>query len=84
VRIDGPQPDEGIKPVSNYRLYYVNARTGLIDKIVSELRGERIEAELSEWTDQNGEKVPGQITWTKKGQILMQYRLTTFSHSQQP
>ena len=83
VRIDEPQRD-GTKPISNYRLYYLNERTGLIDKIVSELRGERIEVELTDWTDQSGEKVPGQISWTRKGQLVMQYRVTTFSHSQQP
>jgi hypothetical protein len=80
VRIDDPQGDPETKPESNFRLYYVNARTGMIDKIVSELRGERIEAVVSDWTDQNGEKAPAQITWTKQGQILMQYRVTTVSY----
>lgn len=83
VRIDDPQRDTGMKPESNYRLYYVNARTGMIDKIVSEVRGESIEAVVTDWIEQNGEKIPGQITWMKQGQILMQYRVTTFSTGEQ-
>ena len=83
VRIDDPQRDAGTKPESNYRLYYVNVRTGMIDKIVSELRGESIEAVITDWIEQNGEKTPGQITWMKGSQILMQYRVTTFLSGEQ-
>lgn len=83
VRIDDPQRDAERKPESSWRLYYINARTGVIDKIVSELRGERIEAVFSDWREENGRKVPGRITWMRQGQELMQYRLTSFSPGQQ-
>jgi hypothetical protein len=83
VRIDDPQRDEQKKPRSPWRLYYIDTRTGLIDRIVSEVDGERIEAALSGWTEVNGEKVPGEITWTRQGQTLMQFRLTNFSHDAQ-
>ncbi len=82
VRVDDPERDEARKPTSGWRLYYVNSVTGLIDRIESEVEGQRIVAEISSWTEQNGEKVPAQIAWTRDGQPLMQYSLTTFSQSQ--
>jgi hypothetical protein len=82
VRVNDPQRDGQKRANSLWRLYYINIRTGLIDKIVSEVDGERIEATLSGWTEVNGEKVPGDLTWTRQGQTLMQFRLTNFSHVQ--
>lgn len=82
IRVGDPEPDEAKRPESRWRLYYLNAVTGLIDRIESEAQGQRIVAELSAWTDQDGEKTPTQITWTHLGQTLMQYRLTNFSHAE--
>lgn len=82
VRVDDPEQDEAKKPASRWRLYYVNAATGFIDRIESEVQGQRIVAEISSWTEQGGEKVPGQIVWTRVGQTLMQFTLTSFSQSQ--
>lgn len=79
IRIGDPDPDETRRPQSRWRLYFLNAATGLIERIESETRGQRIVAEISGWMDVNGEKVPTQITWTRQGQTLMQYRLTSFS-----
>jgi hypothetical protein len=81
IRIGDPESDEAKRPESRWRLYYVNAVTGLIDRIESEAQGQRIVAEIS-WTDLDGEKIPTQIIWTSQGQTLMQYRLTNFSHSE--
>src|SRR5882672_7785465 len=83
VRVDDPDRDAERRPQSPWRLYYINTKTGLIDKIVSQLRGETIEADVSDWSEQNGEKVPIQITWTQRGQTILQYRLTNFSRWQQ-
>jgi hypothetical protein len=83
VRVDEPQRDKQTGPRSQWRLYYLNARTGLIDKIVSEIDGERLEAVLSDWKEVNGEKIPTEITWTRQGETVMQFRLTNFSHAQQ-
>jgi hypothetical protein len=83
VRVGEPKGSEEKRPQSAWRLYYINTRTGLIDRIVSELRGESIEAEISDWTIVNGESVPGQIIWSINGQRIMQYRLTNFSRGQQ-
>lgn len=83
VRVDEPELEAERRPLSTWRLYYLNTDTGLIDRIVSQVQGETIEAKISGWIDQRGEKVPSQIVWTRQGQIIMQYRLTDFSHSQQ-
>jgi hypothetical protein len=80
VRVNDPQRDEQKRALSPWRLYYINTRTGLIDRIVSEAEGERVEATLSGWTEVNGEKVPGEITWTRQGQTVMQFHLMNFSH----
>lgn len=82
VRVDDPERDEAKKPTSGWRLYYVNTVTGLIDRIESEVEGQRIVAEISSWAEHNGEKVPAQIAWTRDGQPLMQFSVTTFSQSQ--
>jgi len=82
VRVDDPEQDEAKRPASSWRLYYLNTVTGLVDRIESEVDGRRIIAEISSWTEQNGEKVPAQIVWTRDGQTLMQFSLTNFSHSQ--
>lgn len=82
VRVDDPERDPGKRPLSPWRLYYLNTSSGLIDRIVSDIQGQQIVAELT-WTETNGEKVPAQITWTRQGQRIMQYNLTNFSHAQQ-
>ena len=82
VRVDDPEQDTTKKPASRWRLYYLNTATGLIDRIESEVEGQRIMAEIASWTEQNGEKVPAQIVWTRDGQPVMQYKLTNFSQSQ--
>jgi len=82
VRVNDPEPDETKRAQSSWRLYYVNTATGLIDRIESEVEGQRIVAVISGWTEPSGEKVPTQITWTRQGQTLMQYSLTNFSHAE--
>lgn len=83
VRVDDPAPDPQKRPLSRWRLYYINTSTGLIDRIVGEVDGIRMVAEISGWSDAHGEKVPTEITWTRQGQTVMHYRLTNFSHSAQ-
>ena len=79
VRVDDPEPDEQKRPLSSWRLYYLNRTTGLIDKVVSEVLGERVEAQFSDWTERNGEKFPGAITWSRNGQSLMTFNLVNVS-----
>lgn len=79
VRIDDPESDEQKRPLSRWRLYYLNRTTGLIDKIASETEGQRIEANLSDWKESNGEKSPSTIVWTRNGQPLMTLNVTNVS-----
>lgn len=80
VRVSDPQADESKAPQSLWRLYYIDAATGLIDRIESEVNGRRTLAEFSGWTEQNGEKVPATITWKQDGQTVMEYRVNSFGH----
>jgi len=82
IRVDDAEREAAKTTTSRWRLYYINTETGLIDRIESEVEGQRIVAEISSWTDQGGEKLPAQIVWTRDGQPLMQYSLTNFSQSQ--
>ena len=79
VRVDDPEQDEGKKPLSAWRLYYINTRTGLIDSIVCDSQGDRIVANFSDWIDRSGEKFPAKITWTSNGRTLMSFNLTNVS-----
>ena len=79
VRVNDPQTDGSVAPTSPWRLYYINSNSGLIDRVVSDLGGENVEASIVQWTEHNGEKVPSHIRWTMNGQTLMEYQLTSFS-----
>jgi hypothetical protein len=83
VRVDEANRDADRLSRSPWRLYYVNTRTGLIDKVVSEVAGERVEAALGGWTNAAGEQFPEEISWTRKGQVIMRFNLTNFSHARQ-
>lgn len=83
VRLDDPERDPQIRPRSPWRIYYINTTTGLIDKTVCQVDGDTIEAVFAGWVEISGEKVPGEITWLRRGELLMQYQLTNFSHVQQ-
>ncbi len=79
VRIDDPERDVQKKPIGSWRLFYINSKTDLIDKIVFEQRGERMETILSDWTTIAGERVPARVTWKTGTQTLMELSLTTFT-----
>lgn len=79
IRVEDAEEESEKKPLSPWRLYYINSRTGLIDKIVCELRGERIEAVISDWVEVAGEKTPSRITWNRDGNALMEFTLNSFS-----
>lgn len=82
VRVNDPQTNETAAPTSQWRLYFINSITGLIDRIESDLNGQRVEASILQWTDENGEKSPTQIRWTMNGQTLMEFELKSSSHGQ--
>jgi hypothetical protein len=82
VRVSEPEPDEAKRPQSRWRLYYINVTTGLIDRIVSEVNGQKLIAEIPNWVDLSGEKVPAQIIWKRAGQTIMQFSLSNFSQTE--
>jgi hypothetical protein len=78
VRISEPKPKDMAQ--SPWRLYYINEFSDLIDRIVSELDGQKIEASI-QWTENNGELIPSHIKWTTSGQTIMEFQVTTFSQN---
>lgn len=79
VRVGEPETG-GQGAQGRTRLYYVNAQTGLIDKILSTEHGEQVVAELSGWTNQQGELLPTRTTWRRQGQVLMELSIDGASH----
>jgi len=79
VRVEEPQSESAQRLLSNSRLYYINLQTGLIDKIVSELKGETIEANIIQWSEQAGEKLPSHVTWKRGNETVQEFRLTSAS-----
>ena len=84
VRVEEPGTEETHRPLSSSRLYYINVKTGLIDKIVSEFGGVKIEAQLLEWVNQAGEKVPSRIIWKRGEETVLEFRLTSLALQSQP
>ena len=78
VRISEPQGTSAMAKKTQWRLYYVNEATDLIDRVVSENDGQTIEASI-QWTDRQGEQVPSHIKWTMGGQTTMEFETATFS-----
>ena len=82
VRVDEPQQDETLRPQSTWRICYINVETGLPDRVEYQLNGQEIQAEMIEWSDQNGEKTPVHIRWSSGGRLIMEYRVMSVSHNQ--
>ena len=68
------------KPQSPWRLYHINATTGLIEKVVSEEQGQTITAEITGWVNQGGETVPTRITWMRGNQKAMELSITNATY----
>ena len=76
IRVEEPGT-EATRESRPWRLYYINVQTGLIDKIVSEFAGVRIEANLLNWVDQAGEKVPSHIVWKRNEETVQEFQVTS-------
>ena len=81
VRVDDPESNKVARPISSSRLYYINSQTGLIDRIVSRLNGETVEAQITHWAEQSGEKTPSHITWSVGGRAVMSYQVNSVFHN---
>lgn len=76
VRVREPSAAVETQTPASYRLYYINSKTGLLDKVVSEEPGgTRVVATFSNWIDQAGEKTPSLITWTRDQKIVMEFSI---------
>lgn len=82
VRVDEPQVEEKLRPLSTWRIYFINVQTGLPDRVEYQLNGKQITAEFVEWTEAQGEKTPSRVRWSSDGQPVMEYRATSVSLNQ--
>ena len=82
IRLDEPQTEENMRPLSTWRIYYINVATGLPDRVEYQLNGQEIRAEFLEWSEAQGEKTPSHIRWTGGDRTVMEYRLKNVSHNQ--
>jgi hypothetical protein len=82
VRVNESQQNEKLRPVSVWRLYYINTGTGLIDRVVTEINRQTVEATILSWNMQNGQRIPGHITWSVGGRVVMDYYVTNLSYSE--
>jgi len=81
VRIDEPQQNENSRLLSPWRIYYINAQTGLPDRIEYQLHGVDIRTDFVDWTEQRGEKTPSGIRWSSGGRIIMEYGSASISYN---
>ena len=81
VRVSYAGADSDAKAESLARVYYINSRTGLLDKVISEVGGEEVEATLDGWSTQNGETYPSLIRWNIEGRQIMEFRVINFDRS---
>jgi hypothetical protein len=81
VRVSEPPQNQDPRATSHWRIYHINSLTGLIDRIESESNGQKIEVQIVEWAEQNGETFPKHIKWFTDGQLVMEYQATAISHS---
>lgn len=78
VRVSYSGVDSVTKPESPARLFYIDSRTGLLDKIVSEVRGEEVVATLDGWVTDGGETFPSVVRWSSGGRQIMEFKVITF------
>jgi hypothetical protein len=77
VRLEEPTDESREKPISRWRVYHINTKTGLIDQITSQEDGQTIIAELTDWTVSDGESAPTRIIWKRDGKTIMDLTLTS-------
>ena len=81
VRVSYAGHDGEAKPESVARVFYINSRTGLVDKVISEIDGEEIEATLDGWLTEAGETFPSLIRWNIAGRQIMAFKVINFDRS---
>ena len=80
LRVDDAfETPEGTKNRST--LFYLNSRTGLLEKIVYEREEGKIEVEFGEWIAIANQKTPGRIIWKENGSVTNQLVITQVAFS---
>ena len=82
VRVDETHTADNLRPLSTWRIYYLNVATGLPDRVEYQLNGQEIKAEFLAWREAQGEKTPSHIRWSSGGRAVMEYQVTSVSHNQ--
>jgi hypothetical protein len=83
IRVDEPTGEGFAKSKSNWRLYYVNTVSGLIDKVISNEAGSVVTADILAWSEQSGERFPVHIKWTANGSVVMELILNNVAFNTQ-
>lgn len=78
VRVGYSGADIETKPETPFRFYYLNARTGLLDKVISEFQGEEVVATLDGWITEGGETFPSVVRWSTGDRQIMELKVITF------
>jgi len=79
VRVSQPVGRGSYSPLSSSRVYYINSMTGLVEKVISSEQGQIIEAAISGWSVQSGERFPTRITWSINGTDALDLSITGVS-----
>ena len=82
VRVDEPQMTKQWKPLSTWRIYYINVQTGLPDRIEYQLQELPVTVDFLEWTKQAEDTTPSRVRWSSNGQTLIELRATSVSLNQ--
>ena len=80
IRIAEPQRATANKPESEWRVFYINNATGLIDKVLYQEQGETITVDFSGWASRGGELAPGLTRWSRGGQVVMELWVNIVSY----
>jgi hypothetical protein len=78
VRVGYSGADIETKPQTPFRFYYINSRTGLLDKVISEVQDEEVVANLDSWITEGGETFPSVVRWSTGGRQIMELKVITF------
>jgi len=82
IRVEEPQRADSMRSIPNWRIYYINSESGLVDRVEYELNGREIQVDVVEWIEENGEKTPSRINWSSDGQIIMRFQADVVLHNQ--
>jgi hypothetical protein len=80
VRVGEPNVVSRHAPESAFRLYYINSSTGLIERVLSKEQGQTVVAEVSGWTEVNGERLPARTIWKIDSQVVMELIISDAAH----